>query len=66
MVDLADSRTAAEGVDDVREKKRSVPLPRPRDDLAKIRGSDEFAKTRYHIWQAIHAGTVAAGAPTLH
>jgi|SRR5581483_4997964 len=25
MVDLADSRTAAEGVDDVREKKRSVP-----------------------------------------
>jgi NitT/TauT family transport system ATP-binding protein len=44
----------------------SVPLSRPRDDLAKIRGSDEFAKTRYHIWQAIHAGTVAAGAPTLH
>jgi len=43
----------------------SVPLPRPRDDLAKIRGSDAFAKTRYHIWQAIHAGT-AGGAPTLH
>jgi NitT/TauT family transport system ATP-binding protein len=42
----------------------AVPLPRPRDDLAKIRGSDEFAKTRYHIWQAIHAG--APGAPTLH
>ena len=34
----------------------TVPLPRPRDDLAKIRGSDEFAQTRYHIWQAIHAG----------
>jgi NitT/TauT family transport system ATP-binding protein len=33
----------------------TVPLPRPRDDLAKIRGSDEFARTRYHIWQAIHA-----------
>jgi NitT/TauT family transport system ATP-binding protein len=33
----------------------TVPLPRPRDDLAKIRGSDEFAQTRYHIWQAIHA-----------
>ena len=40
-----------------------VPLPRPRDDLAKIRGSDEFAQTRYHIWQALHAG---GGAPTLH
>jgi NitT/TauT family transport system ATP-binding protein len=34
----------------------TVPLPRPRDDLAKIRGSDAFAQTRYHIWQAIHAG----------
>ena len=42
-----------------------VPLPRPRDDLAKIRGSDVFAKTRYHIWQAIHAGAGGA-APTLH
>ena len=31
-----------------------VPLPRPRDDLAKIRGSDEFAQTRYHIWKALH------------
>jgi NitT/TauT family transport system ATP-binding protein len=39
----------------------TVPLLRPRDDLAKIRGSDEFAQTRYHIWQAIHAS-----APTLH
>jgi NitT/TauT family transport system ATP-binding protein len=39
----------------------SVPLPRPRDDLAKIRGSDQFAQTRYHIWRALHAG-----APTLH
>jgi len=34
----------------------AVPLPRPRDDLAKIRGSDAFAQTRYHIWQALHAG----------
>jgi NitT/TauT family transport system ATP-binding protein len=33
-----------------------VPLPRPRDNLAKIRGSDAFAQTRYHIWQALHAG----------
>jgi NitT/TauT family transport system ATP-binding protein len=39
----------------------TVPLPRPRDDLAKIRGSEEFAQTRYHIWQALHAG-----APTVH
>jgi len=37
-----------------------VPLPRPRDDLAKIRGSEQFAQTRYHIWQALH------GVPTLH
>ena len=33
----------------------AVPLPRPRDDLAKIRGSDQFAQTRYHVWQALHA-----------
>jgi NitT/TauT family transport system ATP-binding protein len=39
----------------------TVPLRWPRDDLAKIRGSDEFAQTRYHIWQALHAT-----APTLH
>ena len=39
----------------------TVPLLRPRDDLAKIRGSDEFAQTRYHIWQALHAG-----APPVH
>ncbi|MGA7787039.1 MAG: ABC transporter ATP-binding protein [Xanthobacteraceae bacterium] len=38
-----------------------VPLPRPRDDLARIRGSEQFAQTRYHIWRALHAGT-----PTLH
>jgi NitT/TauT family transport system ATP-binding protein len=41
-----------------------VPLPRPRDDLAKIRGSEAFAQTRYHIWQALHAG--ADGAATVH
>jgi NitT/TauT family transport system ATP-binding protein len=39
----------------------TVPLPRPRDDLAKIRASDQFAQTRYHIWRALHAGV-----PTLH
>ncbi|HEX3502974.1 MAG TPA: ABC transporter ATP-binding protein [Xanthobacteraceae bacterium] len=38
-----------------------VPLPRPRDDLAAIRGSEAFAQTRYHIWRALHAG-----APTVH
>jgi NitT/TauT family transport system ATP-binding protein len=33
----------------------TVPLPRPRTDLAAIRGSHEFAETRYKIWQALHA-----------
>jgi NitT/TauT family transport system ATP-binding protein len=40
-----------------------VPLPRPRDHLAKIRGSEAFAQTRYHIWQALHDG---AGGATVH
>ena len=39
----------------------TVPLPRPRHDLAKLRGSEQFAQTRYHIWRALHAG-----APTVH
>ena len=39
----------------------TVPLPRPREDLAQIRGSDQFAQTRYHIWRALHDV-----APTLH
>jgi NitT/TauT family transport system ATP-binding protein len=39
----------------------TVPLPRPRADLAKIRGSEAFAQTRYHIWRALHAV-----APTMH
>jgi NitT/TauT family transport system ATP-binding protein len=38
-----------------------VPLPRPRDDLAKIRGSEVFAQTRYRIWRALHDVP-----PTLH
>ncbi len=33
----------------------TVPLPRPRGDLAAVRGSKEFAETRYHIWRALHA-----------
>jgi NitT/TauT family transport system ATP-binding protein len=41
-----------------------IPLPRPRDDLARIRGSEAFAQTRYHIWQALHDG--ADGGETLH
>jgi NitT/TauT family transport system ATP-binding protein len=40
-----------------------VPLPRPRGNLAKVRGSEAFAKTRYHIWQALHGG---AGGETVH
>ena len=31
-----------------------VPLPRPRDDPAALRGQAEFAATRYHIWRAVH------------
>jgi NitT/TauT family transport system ATP-binding protein len=32
-----------------------VPIPRPRDDLAAIRGTSEFAEVRYEIWRALHA-----------
>jgi NitT/TauT family transport system ATP-binding protein len=32
-----------------------VPLPRPRGDLGEVRGSSEFADTRYRIWRALHA-----------
>ena len=28
-----------------------------------VRGSEAFAKTRYHIWQALHDG---AGGETVH
>jgi NitT/TauT family transport system ATP-binding protein len=31
-----------------------VPLPRPRGDLGALRGSAEFAETRYHVWKALH------------
>ena len=40
-----------------------VPLPRPRGDLAKVRGSETFGQIRYHIWQALHDG---AGGATVH
>jgi len=36
----------------------TVPLPRPRD-LEAARGTKAFADTRYHLWQALHAGTPA-------
>jgi NitT/TauT family transport system ATP-binding protein len=32
-----------------------VPLQRPRRDLAAIRGTAEFAATRYRIWRGVHA-----------
>src|SRR4030088_649832 len=38
-----------------------VPLSRPRGDLGVVRGTKEFADTRYHVWRALHAET-----PTLH
>jgi NitT/TauT family transport system ATP-binding protein len=32
----------------------NVPLPRPRGDLGVVRGTREFAETRYHVWKALH------------
>src|SRR5215468_5310291 len=36
----------------------TVPLTRPRPDLGLVRGTSEFAETRYRVWQALHAKTV--------
>ena len=33
-----------------------VPIKRPRPDLGVVRGTPEFAETRYRIWRAIHDG----------
>jgi NitT/TauT family transport system ATP-binding protein len=33
-----------------------VPLKRPRPDLGMVRGTSEFAETRYKVWRAIHDG----------
>jgi NitT/TauT family transport system ATP-binding protein len=33
-----------------------VPLKRPRPDLGVVRGTPEFAETRYGVWRAIHDG----------
>jgi NitT/TauT family transport system ATP-binding protein len=38
-----------------------VPIPRPREDIAAIRGLPEFADTRYRIWRGVHGNT-----PVLH
>ena len=35
-----------------------VPLKRPRPDLGIVRGTPEFAETRYRVWRAIHDGAV--------
>jgi NitT/TauT family transport system ATP-binding protein len=40
-----------------------VPLPRPRGDLGAVRGTREFAATRYHVWRALH-GTAEIQATT--
>jgi NitT/TauT family transport system ATP-binding protein len=34
----------------------SVPLPRPRSDLGVVRGTQEFATTRYRVWRALREG----------
>jgi NitT/TauT family transport system ATP-binding protein len=33
----------------------TVPLQRPRPDLGIVRGTTEFADTRYRVWKALHA-----------
>ena len=35
-----------------------VPLKRPRPDLGIVRGTPEFAETRYRVWRTIHGGAV--------
>ena len=32
----------------------TVPLPRPRGDLVEVRGTAEFAETRYKVWRELH------------
>ena len=46
-----------------------VPLERPRGDLGVVRGTKEFAVTRYQVWRALHGDERPAApplAPTLH
>jgi NitT/TauT family transport system ATP-binding protein len=35
-----------------------VPLARPRPDLGLVRGTPEFAETRYQVWKALHEEAV--------
>ena len=39
----------------------AVPLPRPRPDLGLVRGTPEFAETRYRVWKALQTQ-----GPTVH
>jgi len=39
-----------------------VPLARPRGDLGVVRGTREFAETRYRVWKALHVATEAVSA----
>jgi NitT/TauT family transport system ATP-binding protein len=41
-----------------------VPIKRPRPDLGVVRGSPEFAATRYRVWKALHDAPHATG--TVH
>ena len=38
------------------QESMDVPLKRPRPDLGVVRGTAEFAETRYKVWRAIHDG----------
>ncbi len=42
------------------EEIMTVPLARPRGDLGIVRGTAEFAETRYKVWKALHDGAVVA------
>ncbi len=42
------------------QEEMAVPLGRPRGDLGLVRGTGEFAETRYKVWRALH------DAPVLH
>jgi NitT/TauT family transport system ATP-binding protein len=42
------------------EEVMNVPLGRPRSDLGAVRGTSEFAETRYKVWRVLH------DAPTSH
>jgi hypothetical protein len=37
----------------------TVPLGRPRSDLGIVRGTSDFADTRYRVWKALHEPSAA-------